>query len=103
MSADTRDRGDHTFLLGLFAGACVGAGLTLWLAPRVMAEIRQRVTDSADDLNDRATERYEQATGRVADAVDDVTKKVQDVRDEVADTVIRGARRVERIATAAKA
>jgi gas vesicle protein len=103
MSADIGDRGDHTFLLGLFAGACVGAGLTLWLAPRVMNEIRERVIDSANDLNDRATDRYQQATTRVADAVDEVTKKVQGVRDDMADTVIRGAQQVERIATAAKA
>ena len=61
------------------------------------------MSDSANDLNDRATERYEQATTRVAGAVDEVTKKVQGVRDDMADTVIRGARRVERLATAAKA
>ena len=102
MSADTRDR-DHTFLIGLVAGACLGAGLTLWLAPRVMGEIRDRVLDSANDLNDRATDRYQQAATRVTDAVDEAARRVQDVRDGMADTVIRGAQSVERAATAAKA
>jgi|SRR5471030_1939190 hypothetical protein len=102
MSTDTPDRGDHNFCLGLLTGAFVGAGLAFWLAPRVVSEIRQRVTGSARDLGDRVSAGVEQVTNRVGDAVDDLTRKGQSVRDDMADTVIRGAQHVERVATAAK-
>ncbi|OFW07727.1 MAG: hypothetical protein A3H96_02870 [Acidobacteria bacterium RIFCSPLOWO2_02_FULL_67_36] len=78
-------------------GAFVGAGLAIWLAPR-MAGLRRRVTDSARELGSRASDGYQQVSARV----DDFTKKSQSVRDGVADAVVRGAHEVERIATAAK-
>ena len=102
MSADTSDRGDHHFFLGLLTGAFVGAGIAFWLAPRVLSEIRGRVAGSARDMSDRVADRVQQVTDRVADAVDDVARRGQNVRDDVADTVIRGAQHVERVATAAK-
>ena len=102
MNTDTQDRRDHGFLIGLLTGTFVGAGLAMWFAPRLRSELRQRVTDSARELGNRASERYQQANTRVGEAVDDLTKKGQSVRDDMADAVARGAREVERIATAAK-
>jgi gas vesicle protein len=64
------------FGFGLLMGACVGAGVVMWLAPRVTAELRQRV--------------------------DELTRKGQGIRDQVADAVAHGAHAVERAATAAK-
>jgi gas vesicle protein len=90
---------DSGFGLGLFIGACAGAGLALWLAPRMTAEIRERVTDSAGRLRQRASKRYEQAEALVSDAVQEITLKGQGLRDEVAGAVAHGARVVERAAT----
>jgi gas vesicle protein len=101
MTPDTQNRRDHGFLIGLMTGTVVGAGLAIWLAPRV-AGLRQRVTDSARELSNRASEGYQQVSARVDEAVDDLTKKGQSVRDDMADAVVRGAHEVERIATAAK-
>ena len=61
MSECTERQQGHGFLIGLLAGAAAGAGLAIWLTPRV-----------------------------------------QRVRNDVADSVVRGAREVERLATAAK-
>ena len=102
MNANTQDNRDHGFTIGLLAGTFVGAGLMMWLAPRVRSEVRQRLGDSAADLGKRATEQYEQAGTRVGAAVDELTRKGQGVRNNIADTVARGAREVERYATAAK-
>ena len=66
--------------LGFLAGTAVGAGLMMWLAPRAAAELRQRVTDTANGLGTRA----------------------QAVRDGVADGVVRGVQHIERVANAAK-
>ena len=98
---DTQDR-DYGFVVGLLTGAFIGAGLMMWLAPKVAAEVRQRMGDSAKDLGTRASRQYDQASARVGEAVDEITRKGQAVRDDVADAVTRGAHEVERYATAAK-
>lgn len=97
------------FFLGLVAGSVIGAGLAIMFAPRLAAELRQRVTDSANDLSDAASRRYQDvavrvagAVDRVTDLVDDVTRRGQSVRDDVADAVSRGAREVEQYAAASK-
>jgi gas vesicle protein len=90
------------FLIGVMTGACLGAGLTIWLAPRLASEIGERLTDSARDVRDRADDVFQRGTARVGDAVGAATRKGQAVRDDVAESVARGAREVERYATAAK-
>lgn len=103
MTPDTQNCRGGGFLIGLLAGTFVGAGLALWLVPRAAAEARQRVTDSARAVGNRASKRYQQASTRIVDAVDDLTSKGQGVRNDVADAVVRGAHEVERLAKAAKA
>jgi gas vesicle protein len=90
MNETTQRPGHYPFVLGLFTGTLVGAGLAIWLAPR-------------------ASEKYRQASTRVTGAVDDLTQRGQDVRDDIAGAVARGAhevahdaREVERVATAAR-
>jgi gas vesicle protein len=120
MNAELQDRRDYRFVIGLLTGTCVGAGLAMWLVPRLGSELRQRMADSAKSLGERASEQYQQAGARVgetvdeltrqgrgvrndvAQAVDDLTRQGQGVRNDVADAVARGAHDVERYATAAK-
>jgi gas vesicle protein len=93
---------DYGFVVGLLAGTFVGAGLAVWFAPRLAAELRQRVADSATTLGKEASDRYEKASTRVGEAVDEITQKGQGVRDGVADAVVRGVHEVERFAKAVK-
>jgi hypothetical protein len=72
MNAHTRAHRDRGFAIGLWTGTVVGAGLAMWLVPRVSR------------------------------AIDDVLRKGQHVRDEVADAVAHGAHEVERVAMASK-
>jgi gas vesicle protein len=102
MNARTQERRDFGFVIGLLTGTFVGAGLAMLFAPRSGSDLRQRVTDSARSLGERASEQYQQASARVGEAVDEITRKGQDVRDEVADVVARGAHEVERYATEVK-
>ena len=99
---DYRDHSDYGFAIGLLTGTFVGAGLALWCAPRLAAELRERVTGPAKDLGRRVSDRYDQATARIASAAEEVTRKGQDVRDGVADAIAHGAHEVERFAKAAK-
>jgi gas vesicle protein len=102
MSTDTQEHRGYGFAAGLLTGTFVGAGLMMWLAPRMASEVRQRVADSAKGLGKRASDGYQQASSRAAETVDELTRTGQGVRDDVADAVARGARKVERYATAAK-
>jgi gas vesicle protein len=102
MNAQTQEHRDYGFVIGLLTGTFVGAGLAMWLAPRLGSELRERVTESARGLGQRASEQYQQASTRVGEAVDELTRKGQAVRDDVAEAVARGAHEVERYATAAK-
>ncbi|HEY2434936.1 MAG TPA: YtxH domain-containing protein [Vicinamibacterales bacterium] len=95
-------RAGYGFAIGLFTGAFVGAGLALWFAPRLTAELRERVTGSARDLGQRVTDHYDHVTTRIANAATEVTRQGQDVRDDVADAVAHAAHEVERFAKAAK-
>jgi gas vesicle protein len=99
MDTQTQGHRDYGFVIGLMTGAFVGAGLALWLAPRGASELRERMTDSARNLGERASERFQQANARVGEAVDELTRAGQGVRDEVAGVVARSAREVERFAT----
>ncbi len=70
---------DHRFVMGLVAGAFVGAGVTMWLIPRAR-KTSARVSETAAALG----------------------RKGRRVRDDAAGAVARGVREVERYATAVR-
>jgi gas vesicle protein len=96
MNAHTQESRDYRFVIGLLTGTFVGVGLAMWFAPRLTSELRERITDSARGLGQRATDQYQQASTRVGEAVDELARRGQDVRDDVADRVARGAHEVAR-------
>jgi len=104
---------NNGFLAGLIAGGAIGVGLAIAFAPRLAAELGQRVSAAANDLSDAASQRYQEVSTQVAGVVDGVaargqavvdgaTAKGQAVRDDIADAVGRGARGVEQFAMSAK-
>ena len=92
---------DDGFVIGLLTGACVGAGLAIWLAPRLASALRQRVFDSTRSLGHRAAEESQRVGTRVGEAVDELVRRAQGGRDEVADAVACEADDVEGFATVA--
>ena len=91
---------DDGFVIGLLTGACVGAGLAIWVAPRLASVCRQRVFDSARSLGQRAAEQYQHVGTHVGEAVDELVRRAQGGRDDVADAVACEAHDVEGFATA---
>ena len=102
MTVVTQDRRSYGFAIGLLTGTFVGAGLAIWLTPRMTAERRERMTNSAKGLGRQASEQYEQASSRVGEVVSELITNGEDPRDEFANAVARGAHEVERYAVAAK-
>jgi gas vesicle protein len=95
MDERERQTGDYRLLTGLALGSIVGAGLTLWLAPRAAAEIKARAVDSARSLGHAASERYRDARLRLGEAVGGIARKGQGLRNEALDKVARVAQEVE--------
>jgi hypothetical protein len=87
--------GDYRLLTALAVGGIVGAGLTMWLAPRAAAEIKARAIDSAKGLRDAASERYRDARLRIGETVGGIARKGQGFRNQAFDTVVRAAQGVE--------
>jgi len=73
MKSQTQSHPPYGFAIGLAAGMCVGAGLAIWLSPRLASELRERITDSANDMGQRASSHYEHARHRFGEAVDALT------------------------------
>ena len=69
MTAETHDRRDDGFWIGLLAGTAIGAGLAMWLVPRAAEELRERATESANTLRTVASDQYRKAATRVEEAV----------------------------------
>ena len=99
---NTTNRGG-IFLMGLMTGSAIGAGLAIYLSPRLALQLRQCMSDSTTDLRNAASEHFQSAATRVADVVDrvadvadDMTRSGQAARDHVADAVARGAHEVGR-------
>ena len=65
---DDEGSGGGAFLMGLIAGAVLGAGIGMLLAPKAGSELRKDLGDTASRLRDRAAEGYTAASSRVADA-----------------------------------
>jgi gas vesicle protein len=96
MTEQTREARDYRFVAGLALGSLVGAGLTMLLAPRAAAEIKERAVGSAKNVGGAVSERYRDARSRVTGAVDELSRKGRWVRESVSDAVVRGAQEVER-------
>lgn len=94
MNLQTEDR-DYRFLTGLTLGGIVGAGLVMWLSPRVAAEIKGRAAETAKSIGDAASERCRDARLRVTDTVAGLSRKGQGIRDDGCDAVVRAAQDVE--------
>lgn len=93
---------DYRFMMGLFTGTVVAAGVLLYFAPRTRAELRGRISYSAEALGAQASAAYRNVDTHVSDAFGDLSRKGQKVRDDVADVIARGAHEVERLAVVAK-
>lgn len=60
----------HGFLAGVIAGGILGTALTIYLAPRLSAERRLQITESARRLRRNAADHLGQVTSRIGDALD---------------------------------
>ena len=71
---DQDSAGSGMFLLGALAGALVGAGVALLMAPKSGAEVRQDLSSGYNTMRDAAARRYrdlaDRASAKIEQTVD---------------------------------
>lgn len=65
---DDEESGGGGFVMGLIAGAVLGAGIGMLLAPKAGSELRGQLNERAARLRERANDGYTAASARVAEA-----------------------------------
>jgi len=74
---DQESTSSSMFLLGALAGALVGAGVALLMAPKSGVETRQDLSSGYNSMRDAAARRYrtvaDQASAKIAQTVDQYT------------------------------
>ena len=71
-----------TFLLGALAGALVGAGVALLMAPKAGAEVRRELSEGYGSMRDAASRRYRDLADRASTKLDEATSKFEQKVDE---------------------
>lgn len=76
---DQDTEGNGMFLLGALAGALVGAGVALLMAPKSGAEVRQNLSSGYSSMRDAAARRYrdlaDRASAKIDETVDQYTNR----------------------------
>jgi gas vesicle protein len=67
---DEESTGSGTFLLGALAGALVGAGVALLMAPKAGAEVRRDLSDGYSSVRDAAQRRYRDIADRASQKIE---------------------------------
>jgi len=73
---DQDSAGNGMFLLGALAGALVGAGVALLMAPKTGAETRQDLSSGYNSVRDAASRRYRDLADRASAKIDQASAKL---------------------------
>src|SRR6187397_499884 len=79
---DEESTGSGTFLLGALAGALVGAGVALLMAPKAGAEVRRDLSDGYSSVRDAAQRRYRDIADRAAAKYEEASAKIEEKVDQ---------------------
>ena len=74
--------GSGTFLMGALAGALVGAGVALLMAPKAGAEVRRDLSDGYSSVRDAAARRYRDLADRASAKLDQASARFEEKVDE---------------------
>jgi gas vesicle protein len=72
---DQEAAGNSTFLLGALAGALVGAGIALLMAPKTGAQMREDLNSGYNSARDAAARRYRDLADKAGQKIEDASAK----------------------------
>lgn len=79
---DEQSTGSGMFMLGAVAGALVGAGVALLMAPKAGAEVRKDLSDGYSSVRDAASRRYREMADRASAKFDEASAKFEQKVDQ---------------------
>ena len=105
--SDTHDRFDNggggTFVLGLLAGAVLGAGLGMLFAPKAGSELRNQLSEQAGVLANQVQKGYRKVTAdagqwaeKGTEAAGEWAERGKDMYGEARQAVSRGAEEAQK-------
>ena len=74
---DEESTSSGTFLLGALAGALVGAGVALLMAPKAGADVRKDLSDGYSSVRDAAARRYRDIADRASQKIEETVDQYQ--------------------------
>jgi len=80
---DQEAAGNGTFLLGALAGALVGAGIALLMAPKTGAQMREELSSGYNSARDAAARRYRDLADKAATKIDQASSKFEQASAKV--------------------
>jgi gas vesicle protein len=83
MNNDNDSSGSGMFLLGAVAGALVGAGVALLMAPKAGAEMREDLNAGWSSLRDAAARRYREVAERAGVQLENIEEKADQLADQL--------------------
>ena len=78
---DQESAGSGTFLLGALAGALVGAGVALLMAPKSGAQTRHDLSEGYSSVRDAAARRYRDLEEKAKAKIEQATAKLEKTTD----------------------
>jgi gas vesicle protein len=84
---DQDSAGSGMFILGAVAGALVGAGVALLVAPKSGAQTRQDLNSGFNTVRDAAAKRYRDLADRANEKITELEGKVEQYRGRAASVV----------------
>ena len=84
---DQDARGNGTFLLGALAGALVGAGIALLMAPKTGAQMREDLNSGYNSARDAAARRYRDLADKAGARFEEASAKLEQAGDKLEKTV----------------
>ena len=80
---ENESSGSGMFLLGAVAGALVGAGVALLMAPKPGTEMRQDLNAGWGSLRDAAARRYREMADRAGVQLENIEEKADQLADQL--------------------
>lgn len=96
MSDDERGIGAGTVFLSFLAGAAVGAGVALLVAPKTGEELRGKIKDLADDAVDKIKEYASEAQDKIRSSYEDGKDLVLEKKSIITSAIEAGKEAMER-------
>ncbi len=84
--------GGGSFVMGLLTGTVLGAGLGMLFAPKAGSDMRNQLSEQANNIANTASEGYRRAT----ETASDLANRGREVYDKARDAVSRGADEAQR-------